>query len=86
MLPVLCLLQACSGTEGGGVSLDVSLSESEVSHEANSVFVRVACEVSWTLEIVPAVDWASLSATSGSGNKNSIILTYAANRRPRFAP
>lgn len=80
VLPVLCLLQACSGTEGGGVSLDVSLSESEVSHEANSVFVRVACEVSWTLEIVPAVDWASLSATSGSGNKNSIILTYAANK------
>ena len=81
MLPVLCLLQACGGGESL-IHLDVSLTEAEVSSEAGSVFVRVACEGSWTLEIVPPVDWATLGTTSGSGNKNSIILSYSANKDP----
>lgn len=79
LLPVLCLLQACGGGERL-IHLDVSLTEAEVSSEAGSVFVRVACEGSWTLEIVPSVDWATLGTTSGSGNKNSIILSYSANK------
>ena len=78
MLPVLCLLQACGG-QGSLVHLDVSLTEAEVSAEAGSVFVRVACEGSWTLEIQPPVDWATLGTTSGEGTKNSIILDYKSN-------
>ena len=78
MLPVLCWLTACAGPEE--VHLDLSLSENNVSWDANSVFVRIISEASWTLEIVPPVDWASLGTTSGSGNKNSIILSYTANK------
>ena len=78
MLPVLCLLMACGGPESL-VHLNVSLTETEVSAEAGSVFVRVACEGSWTLEIQPPVDWATLGTTSGLGNKNSIILDYKSN-------
>ena len=79
MLPLLCLLGACSGGREE-VRLDVSLSPAEVSCEAGSVFVRIASEASWTLEIVPSVDWATLGTTSGSGSKNSIILSYSANK------
>ena len=79
LLPVLCLLQACGGPESL-VHLDVSLTEAEVSSEAGSVFVRVACEGSWTLELQPAADWGTLSVTSGNGNRNSIILDYKANK------
>ena len=78
MLPLLCLLQACGGVED--VRLELSLSEPEVTCDAGSVFVRVLSETSWELEIVPPVDWASLQTTSGSGSKNSIILSYSANR------
>lgn len=78
LLPLLCLLQACGGEESL-IHLDVSLTETEVSSEAGSVFVRVACEGSWTLAIQPSVDWATLGTTSGSGNKNSIILDYKSN-------
>ena len=79
LLPVLCLLPACGGPESL-VHLDVSLTEAEVSSEAGSVFVRVACEGSWTLELQPSVDWATLSVSSGSGNRNSIILDYKSNK------
>ena len=78
MLPLLCLLHACGGVED--VRLDLSLSEPEVTCDAGSVFVRVLSETSWELEIVPPVDWASLQTTSGSGSRNSIILSYSANR------
>lgn len=78
MLPLLCLLQACGGVED--VRLELNLSEPEVTCDAGSVFVRVLSETSWELEIVPPVDWASLQTTSGSGSKNSIILSYSANR------
>ena len=78
ILPLLCLLQACGGVED--VRLELSLSEPEVTCDAGSVFARVLSETSWELEIVPPVDWASLQTTSGSGSKNSIILSYSANR------
>ena len=79
LLPVLCLLAACSGPGKISSQLEVSLAETEISAEAGSVFVRVASDASWTLDIVPAVDWATLNANSGSGNRNSIMLSCAAN-------
>ena len=79
LLPACCLLLACSGPGKISAQLEVSLAETEISAEAGSVFVRVASDASWTLDIVPAVDWATLNANSGSGNRNSIMLNYAAN-------
>ena len=78
LLPLLCLLQACRGPESLN-HLEISMAETEVSAEAGSVFVRVASSTTWTLSIVPAVDWATLSVNSGSGDRNSIILRCMAN-------
>lgn len=80
LLPVLSLLVACGGP--GKIAeqqLEVSFAETEISAEAGSVFVRVISDASWTLEIVPAVDWAALNTNAGSGSKNSILLTCQAN-------
>lgn len=79
LFPLLILLPAC-GEQPGEVLLELSLSETEIAAEAGSVFVRVSSDVSWTLEISPAVEWASLSVTSGNGNKNSIILSCLPNK------
>ena len=82
MLPVLCLLMACGGpAEESSYQLELSLAETTVSSDAGSVFVRVTSNGSWTLDFVePDADWARLETTSGSGSKNSIILSYSANR------
>lgn len=77
-LPVLCTL-SCGGPDGASVNLDLSLAETEVSYDAGQVFVRVASDVSWTLDFAEDVDWASLNAIDGTGNRNSIILSYAMN-------
>ena len=80
LLPALCQLLACSGPGKVSAQLEISFAEEEVPAEAGSVFVRVASDASWTLDIVPSVDWATLSSNSGSGNRNSIMLNYAANQ------
>jgi len=79
LLPALCLLLACSGPGKIATQLEISLAEPEISAEAGSVFVRVASNTSWTLEIVPAVEWATLNADSGSGDRNSVILSCQSN-------
>ena len=80
MLPVLYLLYACGGPVAVSEHLELSLAETTVSSDAGSVFVRVHSTGSWTLDLVePDADWARLETTSGSGSKNSIILSYSAN-------
>lgn len=63
--------------------LEVSVKTPTVSSEAGQVFVSVISDGSWTLSLTDEeggeTSWASLNVTSGSGNKNSIILTYEAN-------
>lgn len=81
LLPVLCLLTACGGPVEVSDQLEISLAETTVSSDAGSVFVRVTSNGSWTLDFVePDVDWARLEMTSGNGSRNSIILSYSANR------
>lgn len=51
-------------------------------------FVSVKADGNWILTLVSgsgSMDWASLDVTSGTGNKNNIILTYQANtsKEPR---
>lgn len=67
-------------------ALDVSLKVSKVTAEAGQVFVSVNCSSAWTLYMTAeggeeSVDWAQLNVTSGTGNKNNVILTYQENER-----
>lgn len=73
----LLLLFSCGGEQD--VLLNVSLAEDVVSSDAGQVYVKVASDVAWGLSLEGAPDWARLSTTSGSGNKNSIVLSYDAN-------
>lgn len=77
-IPVLCAI-ACQGPDGSSVTLDISLAETEVPSEAGQVFVRVASDASWTLAFAEEVSWASLSVLDGTGNRNSVILSYSMN-------
>ena len=78
---VLCLLTACGGPVAESDQLEISLAETTVSSDAGSVFVRVTSSGPWTLDFVePDVSWARLEMTSGEGSRNSIILSYSANR------
>lgn len=65
-------------------SLQVSLKDLTVGSAAGSQFVSVRCASDWTLWLVSdegeEVGWARISANSGTGNKNNVILSYDENR------
>lgn len=61
---------------------DVSIKNPIVDSGAGQQFVNVKCSGQWTLALVAdqgEVDWASLSVTSGIGNKSNVILSYQVN-------
>lgn len=63
-------------------SVTVSLRNTNVGHEKGSTFVSVKTDGAWTLSLSfedGQEAWAELSATSGKGEHNGIILTYEAN-------
>lgn len=64
-------------------SLHVSVKTPTVEARAGSQFVSVVCASDWTLWLVSddedEVSWARLSVTSGTGNKNNVVLSYDAN-------
>ncbi len=79
ILAVLFLLASCGEKEE--LYLEVSLAEDVVSNAAGTVFVQVSSNTSWTLSIEDGPSsWASLSAASGEGSRNSIVLSYEANK------
>lgn len=62
--------------------LSVSVKSPKVGSGKGQQFVSVKCSGSWTLALVAdegEVDWATLSVTSGQGDKNSIVLKYDVN-------
>lgn len=63
--------------------LEVSIKTPTVTSDRGQVFVSIMSDGSWTLSLTgdngEDASWASLNVTSGSGNKNNIILTYEAN-------
>lgn len=61
---------------------EVSVRNPQVGSGKGQQFVSVKCGGDWTLSLVAEegqADWASLSVTSGHGDKNNIILKYEAN-------
>ncbi len=62
--------------------ISVSVRKPEVENGKGSTFVSVKTEGKWTLslEFEEGTDaWASLSAISGTGERNDVILSYEAN-------
>ena len=62
--------------------INVSVRTPEIENGKGSVFVSVKTEGKWTLslEFEKGTDaWASLSAISGTGERNDVILSYEAN-------
>ncbi|MBP5625885.1 MAG: DNA/RNA non-specific endonuclease, partial [Bacteroidales bacterium] len=51
----------------------------ELPAEAGNAFVSVRTDGVWMLEITEGSEWASVSQTNGTGPKNNVVLTYAAN-------
>lgn len=78
-LAVLC----CEGPEPlVEHQISVSVRKLEVENGKGSTFVSVKTEGKWTLslEFEKGTDaWASLSAISGAGERNDVILSYEAN-------
>lgn len=74
------LLGGASGIEKE--TFEVSLKNAKVASGAGQQFVNIKCSGAWTLRLVDdegEVDWASLSVTSGNGNKSNVILSYKVN-------
>jgi len=51
----------------------------ELPAEAGNAFVSVRTDGVWMLEIAEGSEWASVSQTNGTGPKNNVVLTFAAN-------
>ena len=84
MLVVTALAACCC--EGPSQPVDESVSVSvripEVDNKAGSTFVSVKTDGAWTLNLTfgdSQKAWAKLSAISGKGEHNGVILTYEAN-------
>lgn len=63
-------------------SFSVSVPKTEVGMEKGNQFVSVKAEGGWTLDIEwrsGDPGWAELDATSGTGDKGSVILSYSQN-------
>ena len=85
ILAALCALMAIScdpsGVSAPAETLSVSLKNPKVSSESGSQFVDVKCSGDWKLNIVSDAesDWASLSVTTGTGNKSNVRLSWKTN-------
>lgn len=75
------LLSSCEKPVQDSI-LEVSLKNPSVASGKGQQFVNVKCDGDWTLALVAEtgeVDWARLSATSGTGDKSNVILSYDVN-------
>ena len=75
-------LASCDGVTTVVEVLSVSIKKSKVSCEAGSQFVYVKCSGDWTIALVQEegeVEWATLSVSSGSGDKSNVRLDYKTN-------
>lgn len=77
----LPLLVLCACSEKLSDPADISLRASQETLEARggSLFLSVRAEGPWALQILEGAEWAELSVRTGSGARNSVVLTYSAN-------
>lgn len=76
------LLSSCEKPISVKAVLEVSIKSLSVDSGKGQQFVNVKCDGDWTLALVAEtgeVDWARLSATSGTGDKSNVILSYDVN-------
>lgn len=76
------VFSSCETVEAQEDTLHVSIKNVSVGSGKGQQFVNVKCTGDWTLSLVSdagEVDWASLSVTSGTGNKSNVILSYQVN-------
>ncbi len=78
----LLMMTTSSCERIGEGEISVALRQDEVSAAAGSIFMGVTASSDWTLTLEfadGAEPWASLNATSGSGSRNNVILSFEAN-------
>ena len=82
MTAICTLFLGSCGEAEPAVVAEVSSQYAEVSYEKGSMFVKVRCSGDWTLSLQSDggdVSWATLTPTSGTGNKANVVLKYDAN-------
>ena len=76
------MLTSCDEVKTEVEVFEISIKNPSVASGKGQQFVNVKCGGDWTLALVAEtgeVDWARLSATSGTGNKSNVILSYDVN-------
>ena len=76
------MLTSCDQVKTDVEVFEISVKNSSVASGKGQQFVNVKCSGDWTLALTSEqgeVDWARLSATSGTGNKSNVILSYDVN-------
>jgi len=76
----LLVLGSCNGPEPEEPVVPAALTSSVTQLEAasGSIFLSVTASKEWTIS-VSGCTWATVSPASGTGSRNSVILTYEAN-------
>ena len=76
------MLTSCDEVKTEVEVFEISIKNPSVASGKGQQFVNVKCDGDWTLALVAEtgeVDWARLSATSGTGDKSNVILSYDVN-------
>lgn len=76
------MLTSCETPIAKDEVLALTIKNTTVASGKGQQFVNVKCSGDWTLALVAEtgeVDWASLNATSGTGDKSNVVLSYDVN-------
>ena len=76
------MLTSCETPIAKDEGLALTIKNTTVASGKGQQFVNVKCSGDWTLALVAEtgeVDWASLNATSGTGDKSNVVLSYDVN-------
>lgn len=76
---VLTVLFSCKKESAVDTTATLSAGTSYVSVDGGSVFLTVNAKGQWTLSIEPQVSWATVSPSSGSGDRGDVRLRFDAN-------
>ena len=82
LLALSLIMASCGGTSGTSkeeplVPPTISIKTQNVSGEAGSQFLSVSSTGNWT--IVTSAPWLTVSPATGSGNSNTVVLSYTEN-------